>query len=95
LERRDAVYKLGEKGLQMAIMFPSEAPPGWYIGTIVQDTVPKGKDQDKFWLNFTATGDKYKKSDDLKVNTTQLKISAYKEGWVMLCKEGTSQQFIK
>jgi hypothetical protein len=102
LERRDAIYNLGKKEVQIAMMFAQEDPPGWYIGTILQQPVPtmrKGtdKDKEKFWLNFTQLAfddDELDSDDDVLIIPASLSSSTYKKEWVMLCKKGTTQQFM-
>jgi hypothetical protein len=92
--RRDAVYKLAEQGVKIGMVFDNEDPPGWYVGTILTTPIPKGKGQDqKFWVNFTEAGE-MDSNDDVLIIASSLVSSTYNMEWVMLCREGTKDQFV-
>tara|TARA_B110000037_G_scaffold132960_1_gene150864 strand:- start:924 stop:1205 length:282 start_codon:yes stop_codon:yes gene_type:complete len=81
VRHRDAYISLAEKGLYLAIHFPHDDPPGWCWGK----PLSSGRtSKDSFWVNFTAAGEDYEVSDDVKVNISALTAENYKKTWAVV-----------
>lgn len=79
---RDTLQELAEKSIQFGMYFENESPPGWYIGKLVTAAWPRGKGC--FWVNFTADGAEYTKTDDVKVVLAKLNKQEYQNQWLMV-----------
>ena len=80
----------------LGMMFAQEEPPGWYIGTILTEPVPRSRGQtENFWVNFTYDFNakaEMDKDNDVKVHANSLDISTYQEEWVMICRKESLEE---
>ena len=82
---RDKLYlQMAKQELSIAMVFPKEDPPGWYVGTL--KATPRPRDKDTLWLNFSE-GEK-KAADDVLAILSSLNHKTYNVEWALLCKQG-------
>lgn len=82
MRHRAAYISLVDKGLYLAIHFPHDDPPGWCWGKPLSNTSKTSKTS--FWVNFTADGEDYDSTDDVKVNISALTAENYKKTWALV-----------
>ena len=84
---REKIMALADNGCYIAIHFPDDNPPGWSWGKTVQSL--RGAGKDNFWLNFTAEGEPYEKSDDIIIMPAALTQSNYRKTWALVAEKDT------
>jgi hypothetical protein len=85
---RQKFVGLAEQNMYLALLFPRDDPPGWYWGKPLSTTanVARGK----FWVNFTADGDVYDKTDDVKATVGALVGPQYAKQWAIVAPKSYS-----